>query len=347
MTPSKPLSRSPRRITSRTGALSFSHGVSSENRCRLASTWSVWWKYEVSRPAHGASAPSLSERAGFGTSRSGSISSREPMPPHSGHAPYGLLNENMRGETSGKEIPQSAHASFSENVVVAGAVRPPWTEGGLLSTRPGSAPAVLPVVRNVPSVREVPSAPATVSTVTMPSARRSAVSSESARREPRFSRTISRSTTTSIVCLRFLSSSMSSPTSRIVPLTRTREYPWRCRSKKSFLYSPLRPRMTGASTSSRVPDGCASTRSTICWTVCAAITRSQLGQVVVDLGDGAHGRAGILRRGLLLYGNGGRETFDRVHLRLFHLLEELTRIGRKRLDVATLALRVDRVEGER
>src|SRR5207245_2868825 len=107
------------------------------------------------------------------------------------HAPYGLLNENMRGETSGKEIPQSAHASFSENVVVAGAVRPPWTEGGLLSTRPGSAPAVLPVVRDVPSVREVPSAPATVSTVTMPSARRSAVSSESARREPRFSRTIS------------------------------------------------------------------------------------------------------------------------------------------------------------
>src|SRR5207245_844992 len=63
MTPSKPLSRSPRRITSRTGALSFSHGVSSENRCRLASTWSVWWKYVVSRPAHGASAPSLSERA--------------------------------------------------------------------------------------------------------------------------------------------------------------------------------------------------------------------------------------------------------------------------------------------
>jgi hypothetical protein len=48
----------------------------------------------------------------------------------------------MRGETSGKEMPQSAHASFSENVVVAGFVvvrfvlarslRPPRTEGGLL-----------------------------------------------------------------------------------------------------------------------------------------------------------------------------------------------------------------------
>src|SRR5439155_26160435 len=117
MTPSKPLSRSPRRITSRTGALSFSHGVSSENRCRLASTWSVWWKYVVSRPAHGASAPSLSERRGFGTSRSGSISSREPSPPHSGHAPQGLLNENMRGDTPGSETPHSAHARRSEKSI--------------------------------------------------------------------------------------------------------------------------------------------------------------------------------------------------------------------------------------
>src|SRR5881628_2767557 len=140
MTPSKPSSRSPRRITSRTGALSFSHGVSSENRCRLASTWSVWWKYVVSRPAHGASAPSLSERAGFGTSRSGSISSREPIPLHSGQAPYGLLNENIRGETSGNEIPHSAQASFSENVwagpvVVVRSLRPALAAGGLLAAR--------------------------------------------------------------------------------------------------------------------------------------------------------------------------------------------------------------------
>src|SRR6266481_9194133 len=129
-------------MMSRTGRRSSAHGVSSENLWRLASTASVCRKYEVSRPAHGANAPSLSERAGFGTSRSGSISSREPMPPHSGQAPYGLLNANMRGETSGKEMPPSAHASLSENVVVAGFVvagfvlarslRPPRTEGGLL-----------------------------------------------------------------------------------------------------------------------------------------------------------------------------------------------------------------------
>src|SRR2546425_8714745 len=124
-------------ITSRTGRRSSDHGVSSENRWRLASTARVCRKYEVSRPAHGASAPSLSERAGFGTSRSGSISSREPSPPHSGHAPYGLLNENIRGETSGKEMPHSAQASFSEKVLVAGvgvagSLSPARTEGGLL-----------------------------------------------------------------------------------------------------------------------------------------------------------------------------------------------------------------------
>ncbi len=53
----------------------------------------------------------------FGTSRSGSISQRVPMPPHSGQAPYGLLKENIRGETSGKEMPQSAHASRSEKTM--------------------------------------------------------------------------------------------------------------------------------------------------------------------------------------------------------------------------------------
>src|SRR4030095_3014707 len=39
------------------------------------------------------------------------------MPPHSGQAPYGLLNENIRGETSGKEMPQSAQASLSEKTM--------------------------------------------------------------------------------------------------------------------------------------------------------------------------------------------------------------------------------------
>ena len=36
-----------------------------------------------------------------------------------------------------------------------------------------------------------------------------------------------------------------------------------------------------------------------------------------------------------------------VDVRLLHHLQELPRVGRERLDVAALALRVDRVEGER
>src|SRR3989442_8827056 len=74
----------------------------------------------LARPARGGRAPPWGGRADCGTSRSPSISSREPSPPHSGHAPYGLLNENIRGETSGKEMPHSAQASFSEKVLVAG-----------------------------------------------------------------------------------------------------------------------------------------------------------------------------------------------------------------------------------
>ncbi len=105
------------------------------------------------------------------------------MPPQSGQAPYGLLNENMRGDTSGKEMPQAAQASRSENM----------NDG-----------------------------PSGTSTCTTPSASRSAVSSESARRPPRLSLTTSRSTTTSMVCFLVFASSMSSVSSRSCPLTRTR-----------------------------------------------------------------------------------------------------------------------------
>src|SRR4029078_3206490 len=67
----------------------------------------------------------------------------------------------------------------------------------------------------------------------------------------------------------------------------------------------------------------------------------------VDLGDGADGRARIFRRRLLLDRDCGRKAVDLVDVRLLHHLEELPRIGREGLDVATLAFGVDRVEGER
>ena len=73
----------------------------------------------------------------------------------------------------------------------------------------------------------------------------------------------------------------------------------------------------------------------------------QHAQVVVDLGDGADGGARVVRRRLLLDRDRGREALDVVDVRLLHHREELSRVGRQRFDVATLALRVDRVERER
>jgi hypothetical protein len=68
--------------------------------------------------------------------------------------------------------------------------------------------------------------------------------------------------------------------------------------------------------------------------------------VVVDLGDGPDGGAGVLARGLLVDRDRGRETLDEVDVRLVHLTEELSRVGGERLDIAALPLREDGVEGE-
>ncbi len=109
----------------------------------------------------------------------------------------------------------------------------------------------------------------------------------------------------------------------------------------------------------RVPSGSASTRSTICDTVWLSIgkarrrrighadARPQQAHVVVDLGDGADGRARVLRGGLLLDGDGRRQAVDLVDVRLLHHLEELPRIGGQRLHITPLALGIDGVEGER
>ncbi len=78
-----------------------------------------------------------------------------------------------------------------------------------------------------------------------------------------------------------------------------------------------------------------------------ADARPQQAHVIVDLGDGADGRARVLRGGLLLDRDGGREAVDLIDVRLLHHLEELARIGRQALDVTALALGIDGVEGKR
>src|SRR5690606_19649006 len=69
-------------------------------------------------------------------------------------------------------------------------------------------------------------------------------------------------------------------------------------------------------------------------------------EVVVELGLRGDGGAGVPRARPLLDGDGRREPRDEVDVRLVHPLEELARVGGERLDVAPLALGVDRVEDE-
>jgi hypothetical protein len=56
---------------------------------------------------------------------------------------------------------------------------------------------------------------------------------------------------------------------------------------------------------------------------------------------------GLRRGGLLLDRDGRRQALDQVDVRLAHQLEELAGVGRQALDVAALALGVDRVERQR
>jgi hypothetical protein len=70
-------------------------------------------------------------------------------------------------------------------------------------------------------------------------------------------------------------------------------------------------------------------------------------QVVVDLGRGAHGRAGAAGRRTLLDAHRGGEPGDRVHVGARQPVEELLGVGAHRLDVAPLPLRIEGVERER
>ena len=72
----------------------------------------------------------------------------------------------------------------------------------------------------------------------------------------------------------------------------------------------------------------------------------QKAQVVVDLGDGTDGRTRVAGGRFLVDGDGGREALDEIDVGLVHLAQELAGVGGEGLDVAALALGVDRVEGQ-
>ena len=52
-------------------------------------------------------------------------------------------------------------------------------------------------------------------------------------------------------------------------------------------------------------------------------------EIIVNLCHRAHGRTGVAVRGLLINGNGRGKPFDALHVRLLHLPQELSRVGRQ------------------
>src|SRR5574344_2711742 len=93
--------------------VSLLNGVSRLNLYCFASASNIEL-FQALSGLYGASAPSLNERFSSGTINSLSNSIFSPSPVQSGQAPYGLLNENRRGCSSGIEMPQSGQEFFCE-----------------------------------------------------------------------------------------------------------------------------------------------------------------------------------------------------------------------------------------
>ncbi|KIR01176.1 hypothetical protein P261_02874 [Lachnospiraceae bacterium TWA4] len=131
-------------------------------------------------------APSLILSVGSGIINFSSNSILNPRPAQTGHAPNGLLNEKLLGSTSSILTPQSGHEKL-------------WLK--------------------------VKGSPPITSTIINPSARFNAFSTESVKRLSIPSLTTNRSMTISMLCLIFLSRTISSDNSYKFPSTRTRTYP--------------------------------------------------------------------------------------------------------------------------
>ncbi len=75
--------------------------------------------------------------------------------------------------------------------------------------------------------------------------------------------------------------------------------------------------------------------------------RKQQAQVVVNFGDRAHGGTRVVRGGLLLDGNRGRQALDHVDVGLVHQLQKLPGVGGQAFHITALPLGIERVKGQR
>ena len=193
----------------------------------------------------------------------------------------------------------------------------------------------------------------------MPLPSRIAVSNDSARRCAASGRTRKRSTTASMVCRCFGSSFGVASISCTVPSMRTRTKPLPASSPINWamlaatLVHQRRQQQCQLSGRHRqglihhLTDGLRRQVDTVPRAARQPRARVQQPQVVVDLGDGANGRARVVGAALLLDRDRRRQPLDAVDVGLVHDGQELARVGRQRLDIAALALGVQGIEGQR
>src|SRR5262249_10918917 len=70
-------------------------------------------------------------------------------------------------------------------------------------------------------------------------------------------------------------------------------------------------------------------------------------QIIVDLSRSCDCRSWVCAGAALFDGDGRRQAFDEIDIRLFHLIEELPSVSGKALDVTALPFSIKRVKSER
>ena len=201
---------------------------------------------------------------------------------------------------------------------------------------------------------------ASIRASTRPSASLSARSRLSASRGRIPSRITIRSTTASMLCaLAFASFGGVSVTSIISPSTRARISPARRMAWKTSRCCPLRSRTSGARSWTFRPAGqrhqlvghllrsLAADRRIASRAMRRAGPGEEQAQVVVDLGDGPERAPRVGRPGLLVDRDRRRQALDRVDVGPLELVEELPGEAGEAFEIPALALRIDRVEGQR
>ncbi len=301
--------------------------------------------------AHGTSAPAARLLARSGTTRSGSISRRVPRPVQDGHAPCGELNENVRGSSSSTVNPSYGQLYFSLYRCSSNAAGSSSRGAGAISTTPSPSRSAVSI--------ESASRPASGSGIAKPGLRvdRSAVGRERCAvggfrmaHDVPVDDDLDRMPLV-LVELRGFGDVHHLPVDadadEALPACgvedavtlglavldeRAQDQEARAlRQREDLVHDlldglPLDRMAVGAV---RDPD-----------------PREQQPQVVVDLGDRPDRGPRVPRRALLVDGDRRRQAVDLVDVRLLHLSQELPGVGAEALDVAALALGVDRVEGE-